>query len=213
MHIATGLRLCAGLLLLASLAPAQPYTLGGDIGYGWYRDGTIYGPGATAEAGIRNRFAAGAVFTDDMYEHISGEARYLYQDGHPFLSSGGQKGDIQGQSHAITYELLFHLKPQESRWRPFLEVGAGIKGYLIAGPAAEQPAPNLATLNNVDEWKLVIPVGGGVSYRLANHVILRVDFLDYLTQFPKKQIMPAGNNTARGIFQQFTPLFGVGYQF
>jgi hypothetical protein len=29
---------------------------------------------------IRNRFAAGAVFGEDLYEHFSGEVRYLYHD-------------------------------------------------------------------------------------------------------------------------------------
>jgi hypothetical protein len=214
MKRATGIQICAGWLLLAPMAQAQPYQLGGSIGYGWYRDGTIFGPGATADAGIRNRFAAGAVFTDDLYEHISGEVRYLYQDGHPFLSSGGVKVDMQGQSHAVTYQLLFHLKPQASRWRPYIAAGGGIKGYVVAGPApVPQPLPKLASLVTQDEWKLVIPVGGGVQYRLAQHVVLRFDLIDYLTAFPKQQIAPAPNNTARGILQQLTPLFGIAYSF
>jgi hypothetical protein len=45
------------------------------------------------------------------------------------------------------------------------------------------------------------------------HVVLRVDFLDYITTFPRRQILPAPGNTARGLFEQFTPLFGVGYLF
>ena len=56
-------------------------------------------------------------------------------------------------------------------------------------------------------------VGGGVKYRLSRHVLVRADFIDYMTAFPKRQIAPAGNNTARGIFQQFTPLFGLSYTF
>ena len=61
-----------------------------------------------AAAGIRNRFAAGVVFGEDLYDHISGEIRYIYHDGHAFLSSGGVKTDMQGQSHTFTYDLLFH---------------------------------------------------------------------------------------------------------
>jgi hypothetical protein len=45
------------------------------------------------------------------------------------------------------------------------------------------------------------------------HMLLRAEFRDYLTTFPRQQIVPAPNNTARGIFQQFTPLFGVSYTF
>jgi hypothetical protein len=44
-------------------------------------------------------------------------------------------------------------------------------------------------------------------------MLLRAEFRDYLTTFPKAQIVPAPNNTARGIFEQFTPLFGVSYTF
>lgn len=200
--------------LCACWAVAQPYEIGGAIGYGVYRNGTIFGPGATAAAGIRNRFAAGAVAGEDLYEHVSGEFRYLYHDGHPFLSSGGVKSDMQGQSHTFTYEILLHLKDRSQRLRPFVAAGLGAKDYVVAGPApSPQPLPGIGSLETEDQWKLVVGVGGGVKYRLGAHVILRGDFRDYLTAFPRRQIAPAANNTARGIFQQFTPLFGVSYCF
>jgi hypothetical protein len=44
-------------------------------------------------------------------------------------------------------------------------------------------------------------------------MLLRAEFRDYLTTFPRQQIVPAAHNTARGIFEQFTPLFGVSYTF
>ncbi len=202
------------LALAAGACSAQEYELGGSIGYGWYHDGTIFGAGATAQAGIRNRFAAGFVFGEDLYEHISGEVRYLYQDGHPFLASGGTKEDIQGQSHAFSYEMLFHAARRERRFRPFLELGAGAKGYVIAGPPPmPQLLASLGTLTNQDQWMFLVTAGGGVKYRLAKHVLARADFIDYMTAFPKRQIAPSGNNTARGIFQQFTPLFGLSYTF
>jgi hypothetical protein len=56
-------------------------------------------------------------------------------------------------------------------------------------------------------------VGGGVKYLVRPHLLLRADFRDYLTSFPRQQIVPAPGNTARGIFQQFTPMFGVSYWF
>jgi hypothetical protein len=49
---------------------------------------------------------AGVVFGEDLYSHLSGEIRYLYHDGHAFLSSGGVKTDMQGRptlSRAIFY--------------------------------------------------------------------------------------------------------------
>jgi Outer membrane protein beta-barrel domain len=205
-------------LLICALAAAPSvfaqFELGGAIGYGIYRNGTVFGAGATAEAGIRNRFAAGAVVGEEAFEYISGEIRYLYHDGHPFISSGGTRTDIQGQSHTITYDLLFHFEPRERRLRFFAAGGAGAKGYIIAGPAPTvQPLANVVTLTTQDQWMLVVDVGGGVKYALTKHVQLRGDFRDYLTKFPKQQLAPAAGNTARGIFQQFTPLFGVSYVF
>jgi opacity protein-like surface antigen len=207
------------LVLLAAPALAQDsessqWELGADIGYGAYRNGSIFAPGGNATAGIRNRFTAGAVVCEDLYEHFSGEVRYQYQDGHPFLSSAGTAKDIQGQSHTFTYDLLVHLKPRAAKIRPFAAAGAGAKYYEINGPVPNpQPVPAIATLNHINEWKFVVSLGGGVKVRLTDHWMLRGGFRDYLTQFPKRQLAPAANGTARGIFQQFTPMFGVSYLF
>lgn len=190
------------------------WEFGGNVGYGIYRGGSVYSPDGTASAGILNRFTAGAVLGEDLYEYISGEIRYEYQDGHPYLRYGGSRYDIQGSSQTITYDFLFHFKPRESRWRPFIAAGGGAKGFLTAGPSPyPQPIPNIATLNNTDQWKFVASVGGGVKFVLQEHVLLRFDFRDYITTFPASEIAPAPHNTARGVFEQFTPMFGVSYLF
>jgi opacity protein-like surface antigen len=193
---------------------AQQYEIGADIGYGFYRDGTIYSNAGNAQAGIRNRFAAGLIVGEDFSRYVSFEFNYLYHDGHPFLQASGVKADIQGQSQTVTPELLFHFKDRAHRWRPFLEGGVGAKGYVIAGPApSPQPFPQIAALTTNDIWKVVFSAGGGVKFRLRDHILLRGEFLDYLTTFPRQQIVPAPNSTARGIFEQFTPLFGISYTF
>ena len=204
-------------LLLVSTASGQQLSqveIGAQIGYGFYRNGSIFSSQGTAEAGIRNRFAAGIVLGYDFQEYVSFEFRYLYHDGHPFLQAPGVKVDIQGQSHALTGEALFHFKDRRHRWRPYAIAGAGTKGYIIAGPEPfPQPIPQIATLVANDVWKVVFNVGGGIKFRPLDHLLLRAEFLDYLTTFPRTQIVPAPHNTARGIFQQFTPLFGVSYIF
>jgi opacity protein-like surface antigen len=193
---------------------AQPYEIGADFGYGFYRDGSILYSGGSVEAGIRNRFAAGIILGWDFSRYVSGEFWYLYQDGHPFLQAPGLKVDIQGQSQALTTGLLFHFKGRDQRLRPFLTGMAGSKGYIIAGPAPyPQPVPQIASLVTNDVWKVAFAVGGGVKYRVQRHALLRVEFLDYLTTFPRTQIVPAPHNTARGIFEQFTPVFGASYTF
>ncbi len=171
---------------------AQQFEAGADIGYGFYRSGSIYSADGTAQAGIGNRFAAGIFLADEFANYVSAEFDYLYHDGHPFLRTPNVRTDIQGNSDALTIELLFHFKPRGRRFRPFLGGGSGAKEYVIAGPAAD-PADR--------------------KFLLRPHMMLRAEFRDYLTTFPKQEIVPAPHNTARGIFEQFTPLFGISYTF
>ena len=200
--------------LLAVTAFGQRYEVGADIGYGWYTDGTIYSPFGNVKAGIRNRFAAGIDIADEFSDYVSAQFCYLYHDGHPFIEGAGVNTDIQGQSHALTIELLFHFAKRDRRFRPFLAGGSGAKEYVIAGPAPfPQPIPQIAVLTENDVWKVVFSAGGGVSYLLRPHMLLRAEFRDYLTTFNRQEIVPAPHNTARGIFQQFTPLFGLSYAF
>jgi hypothetical protein len=202
------------LLLLAIPAFAQSWEVGGAIGYGIYRNVRVNGPGAEAKAGIHNRFAAGAVITENLYDHFSGEIRYTYQDGDPFLTLANRTGTIQGQSHSFTYEVLLHPRKIQERLRPFAAVGVGAKDYRATGPEpVPQPAPAEATLVHANEWRLLISVGGGVSYRLRNHILVRADFRDGITPFPRRLFVPGANATDRGLFQMFTTTVGVGYWF
>src|SRR5215813_11196229 len=107
-----GLRIL-GVFLLATAASGQQlqqFQLGAVIGYGFYRNGSIFSTEGTAQAGIRNRFAAGIRLGYDFHEYVSCEFHYLYHDGHPFLQAPGVRVDIQGQSHALTAEALLYFK-------------------------------------------------------------------------------------------------------
>lgn len=115
----------AVLTLFAFSAFGQPHEIGASFGYGFYRNGTVFSDAGTAQAGIRNRFAAGIVPGDEFSGYVSGEFRYLYRDGHAFLQAPGVTADIQGHTHALTGELPFHFKTRERRWRP---LSAGARG-------------------------------------------------------------------------------------
>src|ERR1035441_5858873 len=144
------------VILFAGAAFAQRYEIGANVGYGFYRSGSIYSASGTAQAGIRNRFAAGIILGDEFSNYVSAEFRYLYHDGHPFLQAAGVKSDIQGQSDSLTCDLLFHFKTREHRLRPFLAGGSGAKEYVIAGPEPfPQPIPQIASLTTNDVWKVV----------------------------------------------------------
>jgi len=207
-------KLAVGLLIVAACAAQQNWEIGGGLGYGVYHNGSIISSGGTADAGIRNRFVVTGYALEDLFEHFSGEVRYVYHDGDSFLTSGSTTGTVQAQSHSITYDVLIHFKPRESRFRPYVAGGLGGKYYDTTGPTpVPQPLPKIAGLTSLSQWKPVFDFGGGVRFRIQQHVTLRGDLRDYITAFPDKLFSPVANATARGIFHQVTPMFGIGINF
>jgi hypothetical protein len=194
----------------ATACPAQRWETGAGAGYGIYRNGSVYAPAGVAAAGVRSRFAVTAVFGEDLYRHVSGEFRYTYQDGDPFLEAGPAKANVQGQSHAFHYDILLHARARGERLRPFLAAGIGAKFFRVTGPEnPNQALGDIARLKENDEFRPLVTGGGGVKLRIAGSLVLRLDFRDYITPFPKKVIQPAPSGTARGILQQFTPMVGL----
>jgi len=208
------LRLISLALFCAIAGWAQPWEIGAGVGYGIYKNGSVIAPAGTATAGIRNRFALTIFFSEERYEWISGEVRYTYQDGDPFLEAGGQQTNVQGQSHTFHYDLLFHFKNSEERIRPFVAVGAGAKLFVVTGPVnPSAPLQDIARLTGRDQVLFAGSVGAGVKWRIAERVTLRLEARDYITRFPKRLIAPVPLATGRGIFHQFTPLVCVSYGF
>src|SRR5260370_38936766 len=113
-----GMKYLVPILLFSGAAFAQQYEIGASIGYGIYRDGTIFSDSGRAQAGIRNRFAAGIILADDFSNYVAAQFRYLYHDGHPFLQSPNVKAHIQGQSDALTMEFTLRCKNLHKRYRP-----------------------------------------------------------------------------------------------
>jgi hypothetical protein len=208
------MRLAAALVALfcAAACSAQQWEIGGAAGFGFYRNGTIYAPAGKATAGFRSRFVAGVVIGENRYEYLTGEVRYTYHDGDPFMAAGGIRTNLQGQSHSLHYDVLFNTRPRREKVRPYFAAGIGAKYYVVSGPEnPSQPLSNIGSLKSIDELKPLFSLGGGVKIRLRPEVLLRFDFRNYITTFPKKQIQPVPFATPRGIFQQFTPMVGISY--
>jgi outer membrane protein with beta-barrel domain len=196
------------------LAQEPEWEVGGAGGFGFYRNATINNPSGSANAGIDNRFAAGVVIGQDLYQHFSGEVRYTFRDGDLKLSQGSQKVNMDGDSHAIHYDMLFHLLPKSSRIRPFAAAGAGIKFFRATGKEyASQPLADFALLTKTEEAKPLISVGGGVKYVLNANTAIRFDFRDYITPFPEKLFVPPNGTKIRGWLNDFVPLVGVSFVF
>ena len=192
---------------------AQNWEFGAAAGYGVYHDATISTGAGSAQAGMENDIAASAVVCEDRFDHFSGEMRYLYQSGHPFLSQSGTKAEMNGESHAFVYDGLFHFRKRESSWRPYVALGIGIKGYIGGPTPAAQPLSKEAGLTATDQWLVVGSAGAGIKFKLQRHVVLRFDVRDYISPVPKKQIHPAPGASVSAVLQQITPMAGISYMF
>ena len=203
-------------LALASACVAQEHDweVGGAVGYGLMRNATISNAASSVSAGMDNRFAAGAVLGQDLYQHFGGEIRYTFRDNDLVLKSGGQKVNMDGDSHLLHYDLLFHALGKSSRIRPFAAAGGGVRIFRGTGHEYDnQPLSDFAFLTKTSEIKPLLSVGGGVKVTLTEHAAIRVDLRDYISPFPEKLFAAAPRAKIRGWLNDFVPLAGLSFVF
>ncbi len=154
------------------------------------------------------------VFGQNMYEYIGGEVRYLFQFGGPRLQFHGTDVSSTGYSNLVTYDLLFHLTNRESKFRPYVAGGAGVKVYTGSQLGfASQPFAGSAVLVPKNQVEAAISVGAGLKYRVSRHALLRLDFRTYMTPFPDEILRPTGISQVHGWVYNFVPLGGVSFIF
>ena len=212
------MRLLGSTLLLAAAASccfAQDWEAGVAGGYSFYNNATIKNSGNTsAEAGFSSNFAAGAVLTENMYEHIGGELRYTFLNGDSKLRSQGNQANIDAFSHAIHYDFLFYGTNRRARIRPFFAAGAGIKRYDGSGrQVVSSSLGNFAVLAHAHQVEALLSVGAGIKVSMGDRWIARLDFRDYATPFPEKLFVSPRGATVSGWLQDFVPMVGIDYSF
>ena len=201
-------------LLSISAGAADPWTLGAAAGGGWYRQGTITNATGSVQAGVGAQAAAGVVVGDDAYRYLGGEFRYVYRSGDLQLKSQSQTASMAGDAHVLAYDLMIHATPRNSRFRPFVAGGGGMKLYRGTGKEqAFQPLSSFGYLTQTRQTEPAVSFGGGVKCRLSRHAQFRVDFRDYVTPFPNKVLTPAPGAKAHGWLHDFVPLAGLSYVF
>jgi hypothetical protein len=207
---------CAIALGLSSACVAQDrgWEVGGAVGFGIMRNASIDNASGSAIAGMDNRFVAGAVIGQDLYQHFSGELRYVFRDDDLVLKSGGQKVNMDGDSHLVHYDVLFHPTSKESRIRPFVAAGGGIRLFRATGQEyVDQPFSDFAVLTKTNEIKPLISVGGGVKAKLTDHTAIRVDFREYISPFPEELFATAPGAKIHGWLFDSVPMAGVSFVF
>jgi len=209
---------CCMCLVLACAATAraqQPeWEVGGAVGFGSMQNATVSNLSGSAGVGFDNRFAAGAVLGQDLYQHFGGELRYMFRDNDLVLKSAGQKVNMDGDSHLIHYDALFHALSKESRIRPYVAGGAGIRFFRATGKEyPSQPLSDFAFLTKTDEVKPLISAGGGVKFRVSEHAVIRADFREYFSPFPEKLFAVTPGTKIRGWLYDAVPFVGVSWMF
>ncbi len=201
------------VVVWVSLLPrafSQQWEIGGAAGYGYPKDRPVSSGSLAGRTGFQHGFAVSVLGGNDMYEHLGGEVRYTYRKSDLKVSSGSASARFRGDSHAVHYDLLFGLRPRESRLRPFFAIGGGIKVYRGTDTeSSRQTLSNLAVLSHTQEFKPMVSVGAGIRQRLGRFAALRVDFRDYLTPFPKQVIAPGPGARIGGWVHDFVGLIGV----
>src|ERR1051325_1719250 len=132
------------MMPLASMLSAQSWEVGAGGGYGFYRNVNVSSANVSGKAGFASGVAFSALLGNQVNRWIGGEARYTYRMDDMQVSSGSTKAKAGAESHAIHYDVLVHAATKESRVRPFLAAGAGVKFYRGTGAEpAYQPLSNL----------------------------------------------------------------------
>jgi outer membrane protein with beta-barrel domain len=207
-------RSLALLILVACCCFGQSWELGAAGGFSFYRDATITNPAASAQAGFNSGVAASAELGENIGDHFGGELRYTFLNGASKLGFAGQEATMSAIAHAVHYDFLLYATPKNSKVRPYLAAGGGVKYYVATGAETDsQPLSNFAFLTHAKEVEGLLSAGGGLKVKVSEHWLLRVDFRYYLTPFPQSLLTPAPNAKVNGWLHDFVPLAGFDWTF
>lgn len=203
--------LCA-LATLALPAAAQKWEFGAGAAGGFYASNNVAQGQANASAGFSSGVAATGFIGQNVGRLFGGEVHYTYGRNNLKLSSGNDRATFGAQSHAVYYDFLVHTAPPDARVRPFAAVGGGMKIYQGTGAeVVYQALSNFALLTKTRDFRPLLTAGGGVKYALSERFLLRVEFRDFITPFPKKVIAPNAGAKVSGWVHNFVPMVGLSF--
>jgi hypothetical protein len=207
-------RCVCGLTVLGGAAlQAEQWEIGAAGGYRFARSVSLTRGTASADAGFGNGGTFSVYGGQQWIGRLGGELRYTYSDADPRVTSSGNEVKSSGYSHSVHYDALVYVTGQESRVKPFIAFGGGIRYFEGTARGTELGVDRLAILARASELKPMASVGGGLKCRLAGHVSLRIDFRDYITPFPRKLVVPAAGGSLRGWLHDVTPMVGISAVF
>jgi hypothetical protein len=201
-------------LILGSAVRAQKWEFGGEFGVGLSDSPAIANPNGSVQSGFRTSGAASLVWARNASQYFGGELRYTFRSGGPKLTSGSLLASSGGYSNVITYDLVLHLDSRESRMRPYIAVGTGIKIFSSSGQESpSQPLAYAAILIPGTQIEPLVSTGGGLKYLLKPGIQLRLDFRLHLSPLPNDLIRPTARSAIHGWTYDLVPMVGIGYTF
>jgi outer membrane protein W len=204
----------AGVLALAPAAFAQKWEFGGGAGASFYPANTITNGSASASLDTQTGLAGSLWLANNPTAHWGGEARIDYSRGDLQLSSGNTQAKFNSEAYALHYDFQWYPIRSESRVRPYVTAGGGVKYYRGIGNEVEfQPLSQFALLSKTNQLKPMLSVGGGVKFRLTDRIGIRMEVHDYLTTFPDNMIVPNNGSKISGWMQDIVPMVGISYLF
>lgn len=165
-------------------------------------------------------FAVGGAVTVNQFRWFSHELGFGYQRGDFQMNLDGIHGVTEQRSgfltRQFTYNGLVHLRPKESRWRPYFAAGPVLQlVHLTDAPFTKARGLFRFGMNNVGMFRAAysfgsvpplegggifqtgLQMGGGVRYRVSPHWTLRFDYRntcsprpDLLRKSLEPQILP-----------------------
>ena len=207
------LRLSITAGVLTSLIPAaygQKWEVGAGGGASFYNSKTITG----GPTDVAAKFKPGYGFTGyfgQIGNKVGGEVRYTFLSNDMELSNGGNSFTMGGRSQSIQYNFIYYFSDKESKLRPYVSGGGGMKQYTGKGTnSAFQPFMASAVLTNTSEWKPLVSAGGGVRYSMSPKMQLRAEVLAYMTQAPTQVITPVLGSIS-GWYFDIVPMVTLSY--
>ena len=194
--------------------PGPRYEVGGGVVGSFYDKKPFTSTGGNADAGFDRALGASMWIGHHMYPKISGEIRYDFLKNDMTLTGSGAKATFGGESHAVHYDLHFHFTEVGAKVRPFVLAGGGAKMFRGTGQERSfQPLSQIAVLTRTSETTALVTLGVGVKIQLSDRVLLRIDFRDNLSRFPKKVIAPNRGKGGDTWLNNFAPTAGLSLLF
>jgi hypothetical protein len=192
----------------------KPYEVAGTGGFAFGTGLSVERGTASGKTGFENGFAAGGLVGHNSGRYLGGEVRYLFRGGAARLDVGGSKASLSSSQHAITYDVIWHLKQRGYQVRPFVSGGGGMKWVRGTGmETAAQPGSAFLALTATSQVVPAFGGGAGVKVRVNDRTLFRFEVRDLISTAPTQVLAPAPGASVKGLFHDLMFLVSVAYRF